>query len=204
MKRLIVAGLLGLALVTGCANTTAGTAAPSKAPAATQSSVFTTRPAPTTTTPRYTLAEQQFLVAYVTTDPANALQGGWGICTSVQAGMFREDIVEMIANNQNQVGYDSANKVFDASVRYLCPGVQVKTKPVGPQTTIESDGVFEVGADMAPGKFKTSGGPRCYWARLKANGEDIIDNDLPGGPTTVTVKAGELFKTQSCGTWTKS
>lgn len=72
--------------------------------------------------------------------------------------------------------------------------------PVGSFTA----GTFEVGVDIAAGKYKTSGGDTCYWARLAENdgsSGDILDNGLGAGPQTVTVRDGEYFETQRCGTW---
>lgn len=46
----------------------------------------------------------------------------------------------------------------------------------------------------------------CYWAVLQTgtNGSDIIENGIPGGGRpTVTVKKGQDFESQRCGTWVK-
>lgn len=117
------------------------------------------------------------------------------------------------------VGYDrqSATIVTQAARTYLCPDkswaasrppVVVQTgappPPSGPLTTF-SDGTWEVGTDIAPGKYKTPGTSTCYWARLRTtDNSDIIDNNLGAGPQVVTVKAGEFFQSQRCGTWTKA
>jgi hypothetical protein len=63
-----------------------------------------------------------------------------------------------------------------------------------------------VGKTMEPGTWKTKPGVKdCYWSRSTGGG-DIITNDIvdfaPDG-VTVTVLAGEGFKSSSCGTWTK-
>jgi hypothetical protein len=55
--------------------------------------------------------------------------------------------------------------------------------------------------DIQAGKYKTDGGGSCYWAKLREN-DDIIDNDLPGGPSTVTIEPSvSKFSSQRCGTW---
>lgn len=83
-------------------------------------------------------------------------------------------------------------------------------QPAGPATTIGGNGRYEVGVDMAPGKYKTAGPAddvikNCYWERN--NGGDglgsIIANDNTQGPATVTVKQGEFFKVSGCQEWTK-
>lgn len=69
---------------------------------------------------------------------------------------------------------------------------------------ITGNGVYVVGTDIQPGTYKTAGGTRCYWKKFSLTDDrDIIANDLPGGPTTVTIPGGIRFETQNCGTWTK-
>lgn len=79
----------------------------------------------------------------------------------------------------------------------------------GPRTSF-SAGTYEVGSDIEPGKYKTTGpdsGPSCYWARLKDTDGDfdsIIANGNAEGQTTVTIsKTDGAFQTGDC-TWTKS
>jgi hypothetical protein len=80
--------------------------------------------------------------------------------------------------------------------------------PTGPLTTF-GDGVWEVGVDIAPGKYKTTGTDSygCYYARLQHNDgtvEDIISNGFGQGPVTVTVKPTDgYFETSGCVDWTK-
>ncbi|MGD9991038.1 hypothetical protein [Pseudonocardia sp.] len=77
----------------------------------------------------------------------------------------------------------------------------------GPARTI-TDGTYEVGVDVEPGKYRTPGASfGCYWARLKRNDGsvgDIIDNNAAIGPQITTLRAGEYFETQGCGTWRKA
>ena len=65
------------------------------------------------------------------------------------------------------------------------------------------DGVYEVGVDIIAGTYKTAGTPSCYWEKAPLTGTSIIDNDLPGGPSTVAIEEGILFKSQGCGTWSR-
>jgi hypothetical protein len=71
------------------------------------------------------------------------------------------------------------------------------------------DGVWTVGVDMPAGKYRTTANvdSRCYWQISKTGGDglgDIVANDLPGGGRPqVTLKAGQDFKTDNCGTWHK-
>jgi hypothetical protein len=74
--------------------------------------------------------------------------------------------------------------------------------------TIE-DGLYEVGPDIKPGTYRLSvpvtSADFCYWSKsTDAEGQDIIDNDLAGvGRLQVTLKKGQWFKTNRCGTWVR-
>jgi len=79
--------------------------------------------------------------------------------------------------------------------------------PPGPVASV-GDGVYVVGQDMQPGTYRVSAAVTdgCYWAITKSgsNGADIVQNDLPkGGFPQVTVKAGQDFDSERCGTWVK-
>ena len=70
-----------------------------------------------------------------------------------------------------------------------------------------SDGSHVVGKDMKPGTWHTVRKgliKDCYWERTSGSG-NIIDNHF-GNSTrmTVTVRSGEIFKTEDCGSWKKS
>jgi hypothetical protein len=70
------------------------------------------------------------------------------------------------------------------------------------------DGVWTVGTDLPAGRYRTTANVSsgCYWSITKSgtNGETIIANDIPGGGRpSVTVKIGQDFTSQDCGTWAK-
>ncbi|RAN76135.1 hypothetical protein B5P43_24375 [Bacillus sp. SRB_336] len=70
------------------------------------------------------------------------------------------------------------------------------------------DGTWTVGRSIDPGTYVTTAdvSSTCYWGIYASgsNGSDIIENDLPGGGRpSVTISAGQDFKTSQCGTWTK-
>ncbi|WP_142104538.1 hypothetical protein [Pseudonocardia cypriaca] len=84
--------------------------------------------------------------------------------------------------------------------------------PSGPLTTF-GDGTWEVGVDIVPGKYKTSGPApsgfgNCYHARLKTGDGsvgDILDNNNSKGPVTVTIKESDgYFESQGCADWVKA
>jgi hypothetical protein len=77
--------------------------------------------------------------------------------------------------------------------------------PCPPRITIFGDGVHIVGQVMPPGRYVTSGGDFCYWARLRGfsgNLSDIISNDIGAGPRIVDIKPGDIgFESSHCGRW---
>lgn len=83
-------------------------------------------------------------------------------------------------------------------------------KPAGAATQV-GDGTYQVGVDMAAGRFKTTGPTddvfrNCYWQRASDDSGQfgsIIANDNTQGPASVTVKSGEFFQTSGGCTWTK-
>jgi hypothetical protein len=79
----------------------------------------------------------------------------------------------------------------------------------GPLTTF-SDGTYEVGTgdgQVAPGKYKSPGGPLCYWSRLKNNDGalgDILDNNAGGGQSILNVKKTDGYIQITGCTFTKA
>lgn len=77
-----------------------------------------------------------------------------------------------------------------------------------PKPTID-DGVYHVGEDVPAGTYRlrdaVDGSDFCYWVKSKdAEGGDIIDNNLAStGRLQVTLKKGQWFSTERCGTWVK-
>jgi hypothetical protein len=87
------------------------------------------------------------------------------------------------------------------------PARTVTAAPPEAAGAIEGDGTYEVGADIKAGKYKTSGGSGCYWARLRnleGDVDSIIANNIGDGPQTITIKKSDKgFETTRCGTWKK-
>jgi len=106
-----------------------------------------------------------------------------------------EDGVSIVDIQPSDVGFESSG----------CGTWHEYAPPREPATTFES-GVFVVGSDIVPGVYATDGGESCAWRRLAeftADGEDIIDIDLPEGPATVEILASdEGFSSVRCGAWT--
>lgn len=71
-------------------------------------------------------------------------------------------------------------------------------------------GLHEVGVDVQPGKYKTSGPDGsnmagCYYAWKTSFGADadIIDNELTDGKATAVLKKGQFFEVDSCNEFVK-
>jgi hypothetical protein len=81
-------------------------------------------------------------------------------------------------------------------------------QPAGPATRLDS-GTYQVGVDVQPGQYKTTGPASdlpCYWARLKNDSGEfdaIIANGSPEGPSSVTINPGEFLELSGDCTWNK-
>jgi hypothetical protein len=77
--------------------------------------------------------------------------------------------------------------------------------PPGPKTTIDHDGTYAVGSDIAPGVY-SSAGPvgtgTCYWKRVGNPDGNLIDNALSKKPQVVQIDpTDKSFKTSGCQPW---
>lgn len=101
---------------------------------------------------------------------------------------------------------EEAVKSAEAAVKKREDAVTVAEKQKAANTVRE--GTWTVGVDIEPGTYRADAevSSSCYWGiyRTGSNGSDIIDNDIvSGGRPTVTLSAGQDFKTTRCGAWTK-
>ncbi|WP_406330596.1 hypothetical protein [Streptomyces sp. NBC_00203] len=75
------------------------------------------------------------------------------------------------------------------------------------KVAFKGDGDFQVGSDIKPGTYRTTGNTddMCYWERAKdASGEvdSLLANDNVSGTSYVTIKASDkLFKSSGCKDW---
>ena len=78
--------------------------------------------------------------------------------------------------------------------------------PPGPMTTIDADGTYAVGTDIAPGAYQSAGpigDGACYWKRV--NGSGIVDNALSKKAQFVQIDPGDTaFTTSDCQPWQKT
>jgi hypothetical protein len=83
-----------------------------------------------------------------------------------------------------------------------------KTTEPEPESTME-EGTYEIGVDAKPGRYKTrvpEDSSGCYWEKLKDDSgglDSVIANGEvnAGGRVSITLKRGEFFMAEDCGTW---
>jgi hypothetical protein len=77
--------------------------------------------------------------------------------------------------------------------------------PSGPKTSIDHDGTYAVGTDIAPGTYSSAGpvgNGTCYWKRLGNPDGNLIDNALSKKSQVVQIEATDKsFKTSGCQPW---
>lgn len=99
---------------------------------------------------------------------------------------------------------DSPGEIVGESAATAASKAAPKTS-VRPQTIRE--GMWEVGTDIKPGKYKTKGALEgiitlCTWSVMK--GDNYVDVGSVNETTAqgvVTLKAGQTFETNGCQTW---
>ncbi|MGB0971906.1 MAG: hypothetical protein ACPGVG_13235 [Mycobacterium sp.] len=73
----------------------------------------------------------------------------------------------------------------------------------GLKTTIEGNGSYAVGIDIAPGAYESAGpvdDGACYWKRTA--GDELVDNALTKKPAFVQILPSDTtFATTDCQTW---
>lgn len=76
--------------------------------------------------------------------------------------------------------------------------------PPGPARQLGGEGIFVVGTDLIPGRWRTDGGGMsCYWARLgDLTGDKILDNNNSSGPQVVEILPSDAaFQLRHCQPW---
>jgi hypothetical protein len=75
----------------------------------------------------------------------------------------------------------------------------------GQATSINADGVYVIGSDIAGGTWHTSGGQQCYEATLgSTDTSNIIDNNNFTGPDTVDLTGAKAFDISGGCTWQRT
>ncbi len=80
--------------------------------------------------------------------------------------------------------------------------------PAPAKTTIDKDGVYNVGTDIVPGVYTSAGpvnGGVCYWKRLGDDARQPLDNAMSKKPQIVRIEpTDKTFKTDGCQAWQKN
>lgn len=96
----------------------------------------------------------------------------------------------------------------------VAPAAQAEPEPPPPpapapapadglKTTIDADGSYAVGIDIAPGSYQSAGpvdDGACYWKRTA--GDELVDNALTKKPAFVQILPTDTtFSTSECQVW---
>jgi hypothetical protein len=133
------------------------------------------------------------------------------MCESMEA--WEPGAGETLARNQVPDMTDGEKRALREGGGVLCPryakeirdalggGASVRTMSSGTYRIVTGAGL---GEDVAPpGTYRTSGDlADCYWERSRKDGTIVENRFATAARTvTVTVRAGELFTSRGCGTW---
>lgn len=68
---------------------------------------------------------------------------------------------------------------------------------------IANDGMYLVGVDIFPGKYRNTGGAVCHWARLNSlDSNDSIQSNTSSSPQEIQLLVSDTgFLTHNCGIW---
>nr|WP_095533827.1 hypothetical protein [Mycobacterium aquaticum] len=89
------------------------------------------------------------------------------------------------------------------------PAAPAPAAPAGGlATSIDHDGTFVVGKDIAPGTYASAGpvgSGACYWKRIGDDQNPIIDNAMTKKAQTVAIEpTDKAFKTSGCQPWAQT
>ncbi|WP_445280375.1 hypothetical protein [Streptomyces sp. DSM 118148] len=137
-----------------------------------------------------------------------------GMCYWERAEDASGEMDSILANDNvsgtSYVTVKAGDKLFKSNGCADWEAVAAKAKG-SPASSMDGDGgMFKVGADIAPGTYRSAGNSdgSCYWERAKdaEHGLDsIIANNNVKGTAVVTIAAGDAyFKTTGCGNWKKT
>lgn len=185
------------------------------------SEVTTTTSEPTTTTTTTTKTPTTTTTTVPETEAAFS-DGTWLVGDEIAPGIYQTDgavsscywerlsglggtFDELIANanvdGQGMVEIQDGDVAFSADD---C-GDWIELTALDEPLTSFGDGTWAVGAHIAPGRYRATGGNSCYWERLSGfSGEfdDLISNDNVESQAIVEINANDAgFHTDDCGTF---
>ncbi|CAG6399395.1 hypothetical protein NMG29_03650 [Streptomyces cocklensis] len=110
------------------------------------------------------------------------------------------------ASSSGSSGTAAGSTAPSASAPASAPAKKKEDKPAV-KAAFKGDGTFQVGTDVQPGTYKTSGNDdgMCYWERAKDAKDDtdsILANDTVAGSSYVTIKpTDKIFTSTDCKDW---
>ncbi|WP_333778708.1 hypothetical protein [Streptomyces sp. IBSBF 3136] len=137
-----------------------------------------------------------------------------GLCYWERAKDASGETDSLLANDNvtgtSYVTVKTGDKLFKSSGCHDWEAVPTEAKGT-PATSMDGDGgMFRVGADIAPGTYRSTGNGdgSCYWERTRdaeQSLDSILANDNVTGTAVVTVRATDAyFKTTGCGDWKRT
>jgi hypothetical protein len=126
------------------------------------------------------------------------------LCTWERRGAAGDVLATDTVTGQVLVEVRSTDATFSSSPE--C-GTWRSFDPHGPASPLPSfgAGTFAVGAQVAPGRWRSDGGDLCYWERLSGLGgelDELADSAGVAGPTDVVLAPTDVaFSSFGCGTW---
>jgi hypothetical protein len=102
---------------------------------------------------------------------------------------------------------ETVTETAEAKPASKAPSPKKTTEPE-PESTME-EGTYEIGVDAKQGRYKTrvpEDSSGCYWEKVKDDSgtlSSVIANGEvnAGGRVSITLKRGQFFLSEDCGTW---
>jgi hypothetical protein len=114
-------------------------------------------------------------------------------------------VIFLVGVTLGAVSRHTATVRVTTTATVTAPGAPVASAVVPAGQGQFTDGLYQVGVDIAPGNYRTQGGKDCYWERLNnlsGGFTAIIANGEPTAPTTVRVLASDkAFSVHGGCTW---
>lgn len=144
---------------------------------------------------------------YATTVPGSGFGCYWARLSDLSG-----DLDGILANDNVSPGAQALVEILPTDEAFESSGCGQWTAPelFDPLQTEIGEGAWIVGAQIASGRYRSSGPGAsdfgCYWARLSGlDGtlNSVISNGFVDDPTIVDIAAGDAgFESSGCGTWT--
>jgi len=146
-------------------------------------------PAPRVAPPPETVAPEPALL------PRPRPAAVWGVVAGMAAGAVGTLAAAVIVTAPAAAPSPEPRVEFDGNV----------TVP-GRELTAFGDGAWQVGVDVVPGTYTSTGGPDCRYAlRAAVTGGDIAASTVAQGPVTVVLAADTGYvETSGCATWRRT